>query len=246
MKHDDDLPTLPATAAVQQLVPESSGAIQIKPETRVLCIHRGRRLTEHGQPIPINPRLDPNDPKTACVGDYTDTFDSKHYVIRPGFFEVEYAAAVHFRNRAVVPGSRNPETAFQASFIAIIGLVQQTATGMKVLKAVDDPPQWEPFTDEECAQYEVAFEALDRGSMVNPIEPDVQLANTNNTLGGVKNVGSRVKGGNTSARSTRGRKPDIEATDEALLTPIPPEENEAVRATRRDSAEAAAEGHKVR
>lgn len=240
MKPQDELPTLPMETAVQQLVPESSGTILLTPERRVLCIHRGRRLTDNGRPIPINPRHNPDDPKTACVGDYTDTFDSKHYVVKPGYFEVEYAAAIHFRNRAVVPGSRNPETGFQASFIAIIGVVQPTAAGFKVVKAVDDAVTWDAFTDEECEQYEVAFEALDRSSMVNAIQPDVRLAQTNNTLAGAKE--SRVRGGGSGSRRG-GRKTDVTATDPSVLQPIPPEENESVRASLAATAQAQAEGH---
>jgi hypothetical protein len=75
---------------------------------------------------------------------------SRHYTIQPGFFTTDYGAALHFKARAVVPGSRNPETNFQASFIAIIGVAAPTKDGLKVLKPVDDPLQWEPFTDEEC------------------------------------------------------------------------------------------------
>jgi hypothetical protein len=78
-------------------------------------------------------------PGIAYDGDYTDTFDSRHYIVAPGYFEVELAAATHFKDRAVVPGSRNPETNFQASFIAIIGVVAPTGTGFTVLKAIDPP-----------------------------------------------------------------------------------------------------------
>lgn len=231
-------------SAVQQLVPEGSGSIQLLPETRVLCIHRGRRQTVNGVPVPINPRQDPDDPKTACHGDYTDTYNGKHYIINPGFFEVEYGCAVHFRNRAVVPGSRNPETNFQASFIAVIGVVQQLPGGqMKVLKAVDPIEDWDPFTDEECAQYEVAFEALDRGSMINPIEDKVRIANTNRTLAGGKP--SRVRGGGGNG-SGRNRKTSIEVTDRAALEPVPPEQHEGIREIARSQAEADAEGHKAR
>jgi hypothetical protein len=74
---------------------------------------------------------------TAAARPYRDMFDSGHYVIEPGYFTAPYGAAKHFQARAVVPGSRNPETNFQASFIAIIGVTAPTREGLKVLKPID-------------------------------------------------------------------------------------------------------------
>jgi hypothetical protein len=135
----DQTHTLPAVD-VQQLAPQGSGEVALTPETRVLCIHRGRNRTEDGRSWWSGPRAAASRACTrsgagvAYEGDYTDTFDSRHYIIGPGYFEVELAAAVHFKDRAVVPGSRNPETNFQASFIAIIGVVASTGVGYKVVK----------------------------------------------------------------------------------------------------------------
>lgn len=238
-----DSPLLPA-AAVQQLVPQGSAEVLLTPETRVLCIHRGRNRTQDGQLVVVSPRRgEPRlaatrEPGIAYEGDYTDTYDSRHYIIAPGYFEVELGAAVHFKERAVVPGSRNPETNFQASFIAIIGVVSPTGSGYKVVKAIDPKEDWDPFSDEDCATYEIAFEALDRAGMDHPIDRDVVLASASSVMAGRPDKpASRVKGG-TAARGTRGRT-EIEVTDPSILQPIPPEQNSTVRQIASDRVAAA-------
>jgi hypothetical protein len=70
----------------------------------VLCVHRG------------------DEP-------YEDMFDGRPYKIQPGFFMTQYGAALHFKARAVVPGTRNPETRYEASFIAIVGVVELKPDG---------------------------------------------------------------------------------------------------------------------
>lgn len=163
---------------VQALKPQSSGEDTLKPESEVLCINRGRET-------------------------YTDMFDSRTYVIEPGYFTVAYGAALHFQARAVVPGSRNPETGFQASFIAIIGTVNPKTNGLEVKRTIDEPVQWQPFTDEECREYNHAVEAIDRAAMLDPIDPNVQIVPT---LGQANEdakarAQSRLKGGpGTGAR----------------------------------------------
>src|SRR5438067_2354386 len=95
---------------VQQLVPQGSGEVLLTPDTRVLCIHRGRNRTQDGDLVVRHPRRGEKalhaarQPGVAYEGDYTDTFDSRHYIVAPGYFEVELAAATHFKDRAVVPG----------------------------------------------------------------------------------------------------------------------------------------------
>jgi hypothetical protein len=234
---------LPA-ADIQQLVPQGSGEVLLTPETRVLCIHRGRNHTQDGQLVVTNPRR--GEPRVerarrkgiAYEGDYTDTFDSRHYIIAPGYFEVELAAAVHFKDRAVVPGSRNPETNFQASFIAIIGVVAPTGDGYKVIKAIDPKEDWDPFSDDDCAIYEIAFEALDRAGMDDPIDRSVVVASASSVMAGRPGKpASRVKGG-SGARGTRG-KTSIEVTDDSILQPIPADENRTVRDIQADRVAAA-------
>jgi hypothetical protein len=234
---------------VQQLAPQGSGEILLTPQTRVLCIHRGRNPTENGALINLSPRrrddrLHPERRKGVVYdGDYADTYDGHHYIIPPGYFEVELGAALHFKDRAVVPGSRNPETNYQASFIAVVGVVAPTPQGYRVLKPIDDPDQWPPFTDEECQAYEIAFEAIDRGSMVNPIDADVQVVETSGRLhGGADRRPSRVSGGGGSGRSSgRGaRRPQIEATDETILQPVPEGQNSWRAESRVDAAARAA------
>lgn len=174
--------------------------------------------------MPLNPKAPPPGYTAGqfwapgYVGDVQDTFDSRHYLIPVGYFTCPYDAAQHFKARAVVPGSRNPETGFQASFIAILGIPGPLsynpdgtprlfdAQGQCTLLLEIDPREdWDPFTDDECRQYGHALEALDRASMLDPIDGDVEVR----TVAGVGNRGvipaaaSRVKGGGTAGASRR-------------------------------------------
>lgn len=208
---------------VQQLVPQGSGEIAMTPDREVLCVHRG------------------SEP-------YEDMFDGKPYVIQPGFFMTQLGAAQHFKARAVVPGTRNPETRYEASFIAIIGAVELRSDGtFKVLKPVDPPAEWTRFTDEERAEYEGKGEALDRESMVNPIDADVTIVPTSRVRAGkgTKEKVSRLKGGEGSSGGGRRRVTQQEATDPALMRPIPPEENEVLREAQAAARQAEREGHKA-
>lgn len=179
---------------VRNLQPESSGEIKLTPETEVLVVNRGRETL-------------------------FDTFNSKHYTIPPGFFLIEYGAALHFKARGVVPGSRNPETSFQASFFAIIGVVvPKVDGGYMVVRKVDNPVEWDPFTDEECEQYSHALETIDRGAMLDPIESvdEVQLrpvrgAGNTRVLPAAT---SRIKGGSNGRRVGR---TEIAGTGQELL-----------------------------
>lgn len=216
---NDKTHTIAADQGVQELVPQGSGAIALTPEQEVLCVHRG------------------DEP-------YEDMFDGRPYAIKPGFFRTQYGAARHFKDRAVVPGTRNPETRYQASFIAIIGVVELNPDGtFKVLRAVDDPSEWTRFTEEERAEYKDAVEALDRQGMVNPIDAEVTIMSTSGVRAGQKP--SRLKGGAGQRPSGRSRVVQQESTDPALMRPIPAEENTVVQEAQRDARQARAEGHTV-
>lgn len=207
---------------VQQLVPQGSGEIAMTPDREVLCVHRG------------------DEP-------YEDMFDGKPYKIQPGFFMTQLGAAQHFKARAVVPGTRNPETRFEASFIAIVGAVELKGDGtFRVLKAVDPPSEWTEFTEEERAEYKGKGEALDRESMVNPIDADVTIVSTSRVRAGKGTKGvSRLKGGEGAGSGGRRRGTEQTVTDERLRQPIPPEENTVLREAQDAARQAAREGHKA-
>lgn len=232
--------TLPGGIEIQHLTPNrGTRDVALTPDVEVLCINRGAEAIE-------------------------DMFDSIPYVIPPGYFKTTFGAAQHFRARAVVPGSRNPETSRQSSFVAIIGVVDIHGDGtFTVLKPVDKPEEWTEFTVEERAEYESEVEALDRAGMTSPIDREVVVADIGGLLAGKKprngaGKPSRVKGstggnvragagrvgGGTGQRAPRGTA--IETTDEHLLQPIPPEENPTVQEIAKDRAAAAAEGHRTR
>lgn len=227
--------TLPGGQAVQQLVPNTgTRQVHLTPERDVLCLHRG------------------DEP-------YEDMFDGRPYRIEPGFFMTTYGAAQHFRSRSVVPGSRNPETSFQASFIVIIGIVELHANGsFDVLQAVDAPGEWTKFTEAEQAQYHDAVEALDRDAMVSPIDRDVIVAPVAGVSQGQRPgvAASRVRGGGTTStrpggstkRGTARVAQAVEAPDEAaaaeFMHPIPAEDNPVVREAQAATRDAIAEGHR--
>lgn len=221
---ETERPHLPGVVEVQQLTRQGVDTIVITPDTQVLCLHRGRRQTEDGKPVyhanaSGNRRTGWREQYFA--GDYKDTYDGNHYVVAPGYFTAPYGAAKHFQERAVVPGSRNPETQGQRSFIAIVGVVQALpGGGFEVLKSVDDPQDWEPFTDEQCHDYEIAFEAIDRDAMVDPIDREVVLA-------GVR----------PGAAAPRTKLPVINTTDESVL-----EKQDGPTAAQRDQAARGAAG----
>lgn len=202
---DEQLLSPDRVGEVQDLRPQTSGNTLLTPETKVLCINRGREVLH-------------------------DTFDSRHYAIEPGYFSTEYGAAKHFQARAVVPGSRNPETAFQASFIAIVGVVVPSSDGFRVVRKVDDEVQWDPFTDAECREYGHAIEALDREAMVDPIDPAVDLKSLHGSRVPADKGGSRVKGGG-DGRAKRATQIAGDGAD-ALKTKNKPGENDATRAIR--------------
>src|SRR5262245_7405544 len=119
-------PELPAGVVVNNVVPSDLKAQELTPKTRVICINRG------------------SEP-------YVDKCDGRDYVFPPGYFEVEYEVADHFRLRSVVPGSRDPITGAQETYIAIIG--------------IDPPERCVPFSDVDQEHYSQAVEALDRGAI---------------------------------------------------------------------------------
>jgi hypothetical protein len=199
---------------VRHLRPQISTEIKLTPETEVYCLHRGREP-------------------------YRDQFDSHHYLIEPGYFKAPLGAAKHFQARAVVPGSRNPETRSQVSFIVIIGVCAETREGLKVLKAIDDAVECTPFTDDECREYGHAVEALDRAAMVDPIDAQVDVVRIAGNAGQAAAPSkSRVKGGGGATRVVR-RNEIVGPGAEALKAKNRPGENDATRQIRRDTAAAA-------
>lgn len=231
---DQTTHTLPPGLEVMHLTPQrGTREVALTPDVEVLCIHRGAEPFE-------------------------DMFDSVPFLIPPGYFKTTYGAALHFRARAVVPGSRNPETQRQASFIAIIGVVEIHGDGsFTVIKAVDRQEEWAVFSAEEQVEYAGKLEALDREGMVNPIDRDVTLAGVGGLIAGKKpGPASRVKGSSGGNVSTSGgravggsskRAPggvDLTATDPSVMQAIPASENKVLQEAQKASAVAAAEGHR--
>lgn len=140
----DDLPV--------NLVPESQEGLKaITPETPVLCMNRSKR-------------------------ELRDTFDSQHYRIPPGptKFWVPYGAALHFKTRLIVRGTRRGPTDFE-SHICILG--------------IDDPAECEMFDAAAEAEIEARPEGLDR-SALDPSRQNAQVLDVGTVRAGVAGQGA--------------------------------------------------------
>lgn len=154
-------------ADVKTLTRENNRGETLGPTTEVLCIHRGRHVL-------------------------VDKFDGIDYRIEPGRFITTYGAAKHFQDRAVIPGTRNPEMGNQQSYIGIIG--------------VDSEADCLPLTDDEVERFGAAREAIDRSALVDNEAREVNYQTT--------------KGGGQARRAEFGNKrPRIDAPAEAFEKP---------------------------
>lgn len=161
-------PTLPEGVQPLSLASSDLKATELTPKTTVLCINRGDQ-------------------------DYVDKFDGKDYVVPPGYFEVAYEVAAHFRERSVVPGSRNPVTGHQENYIAILG--------------IDPPADCVPFSESEAAAQAAAPEGLDRSDM-DPVDRDVKVVTTSSARARTAGKGSRTRDITTEQNASRAAAPD--------------------------------------
>jgi len=176
---------------VSNLVPEGLGGTELTPKTRVVIINRSAKP-------------------------YIDKYDGRDYIVQPGYSEVEFEAAEHFRLRSVIPGSRDPITGKQDHFIAILG--------------IDPDHRCVPLDAAEQAKAEAAPEAIDRSSM-DGADRDVKVVST-------QAARSRTAGGNRRIRQS------AESNDGKALAPdalAPPEGGDAMRTIARDAAAKGAE-----
>lgn len=116
------------------LLAEGETSAALKPDSRVLCLNRGRR-------------------------DLDSMFNGENKTIPAGLFVTEFREAQHFKDRLVVPGTRNLEVGGHVSWITILGSEDQ-----RVL--VDPVEMHVPFTDEELQTFGEKIEAIDRSSVI--------------------------------------------------------------------------------
>jgi hypothetical protein len=113
-------------------------------------------------------------------GVYEDMYDSQPYEIPEGKWVISYAAALHFRNRAVVPGTRG---GYQSQ-----GLAPKQMSRIAILRPVDwdepldRPENCVPFTAEQLARMYGAVEALNRSSFDSPAARQVRVIQTEDGL----------------------------------------------------------------
>jgi hypothetical protein len=166
----------------------------------VLCINRGRKTL-------------------------LDTFNANHIEIPPGHFITEYEAAQHFRERLIVPGTKNLEVGGFVSWIGILG-----TTDGRI--AVDAEALCQPFTDEELQAFGEKVEAIDRNAFSDPRARNVAVVRTSAAHAASAQHGIRPQIDASAQVSEQAR----EAAEHVFE---PPTENLA----RQDAQEAAAEGH---
>jgi hypothetical protein len=184
-------PELPEGVKPVSLVPDGAKQ-ELDPKTRVLIVNRGTQA-------------------------YRDKFDGRDYTVPPrAVAEVEFEVADHFRNRSVVPGSRDPISGKQDRFIAILG--------------IDRPERCAMLTADEQVKADTAVEAID---------PEAVDAPGRRQVVSTQAARSRTAGGNRnrkqSAESNDGTE-QLEVND--VLAPV--SGGDAMKQIARDSAEKAA------
>lgn len=126
-------PSLGPNIVVRNLSPQHQRGIKLEPETIVTVIHRGDTPIE-------------------------DKYDAVDYVIEPGYVDMPYGAALHFQARAVVPGSR----IVAATGRSPDGIVKPKQASFLGILNVDPPEKCRPFTEAECAAFDLNPEAVYR------------------------------------------------------------------------------------
>lgn len=192
--------TMPPLDEIYNMSAMTVGDQVLLPTDNVICINRGR-ATLH------------------------ETFDGQHREIPPGYFRTEYGAALHFRRRLLVKGTRNLE---QGGYVSWIGILGSEDGRIKV----DDERDCERFTDEDLQSYGEKIEGIDRSSFSDPSDREVTAIRmqTARAAAGGQGAGTRpfIE---TKAQATEGAR---EAAAEVFAPP-------AESATREAEAEAAAE-----
>jgi hypothetical protein len=119
-------PELPDGVNIIDLTPATEKQFQLLPETPVYVVNRGHEVLER-------------------------KFDGLDYKLHPhtvGHMQMPYGAALHFQKHTTVPGTRDPESGAEQSYLGILG--------------VDPLEMCTPFTPEECARFGIRTEALAR------------------------------------------------------------------------------------
>lgn len=194
-------PIVPEGIEIKNLAPKHGGGEPLNAETVVRAINRG---------------------DTPIV----DKYDGINYVVPPGWFEGAYGMVRHFQNRAVVPGTRNPETRHQRSFIGIPN--------------IDPPERCVPFTEAEMRKFRGMPEAIDRTNRSSEADRDHTIVPLGDVMPGMMGAGGPASMRPVIDLSEQAT-PEAARRAETVLQPLPPEQNEAVQEALRSTAEAEGE-----
>lgn len=173
---------------VVTLLPAHKQKQELKPDTPVICINRGPH-------------------------ELRDQWDADPYVIPPNArFQVAYAAAKHFQQRLIVPGTRNPNVhdASAPMYVSWIGIL-----------GVDPEEACTPFTVDQLAYFGESVEGLNRKAMPG-YDRDVQVRSTSEMarsldgLGIVASAGARASSGGVSQELVGGS----DENREAAMAPV--------------------------
>jgi hypothetical protein len=151
-----------------------------------------------------------------------DTFDGRHYSIPPGRALIQYGAAAHFRERSLIPGTRNPETGKQQRYILIPEL--RDPIGL-----------CSPFDLAQYAAQQARPEAIDRASLTSKAARSVTVVQTDAEMARLAGAGAGF-GGMKQDRGLEGNAGGEVPAD--MLEP----DVAALAAQAADAASAAAEG----
>lgn len=141
-------PQLDPTDLPIDLLPEAKQSLAaLTPETKVVCMNRGRH-------------------------ELRDTFDGEHYVIPPGpqKFWLSYGAALHFKSRLIMNGTRTLDGNGNQPWLCILG--------------IDPPDQCHMLDSQDETAVRQRVEGLDR-SQLDPGRQDVKVVETSAARAGV-------------------------------------------------------------
>lgn len=182
-------PSLPAGVIVHTVVPDNTNGEVLNDSTPVIVFNR--------KPEP-----------------YVDMYDGRRYTLPPGFIDLRYCEALHFKGRSVVPGSRNPETGKQDHYIVIVD-------------AQTPPDHLITIGEAQFRRQQQLPEAIDRASMTSQAARSVQTIKTTAAHATI-----------AEGRGLEGNSPSSDVPDDAMA-PV----HDAQQEQARDAAAAASDGY---
>jgi hypothetical protein len=175
------------------LTPTATGKPVLTPETPVVVINRGYETLVR-------------------------KFDALDYPLHShtqGLIRMPYAAALHFQKHTTVPGTRHVESGIEQSYL---GIIRTDQPGWPEQIEIDPPYMCEPFTEEECNEFSLRFEAVARedGEKVEVKSVNKAIMEGKLPVGRGQSSGRGKAGATRTGRTATGKEID---RDEVMAPP---------------------------